>query len=258
MEDQKVLFTKAEYDASEKLAVASTSVEDRHGEKVFADGWDLKNFKKNPVLMWAHDHTQPAIGLAKNIRIDGEGKKARLLFEPIFHELTDMARAIKAMFDGGILNSFSVGFQPIEVDGTNYLQQELLEISAVNVPANPEARMLAYKSLQEKGFDAEVIKGLVGELPEAKEDLAELQEQIKDLSNKYDEVVKGLKHLNPDKGRKDALTTRQMLLKVIARANDKMLEQKVMPQKKRVSTNLVIKRAVERLLQDNKDAIKNG
>jgi len=32
------------------IAVASSSVEDRHGEKVLVDGWDLKNFKANPVL----------------------------------------------------------------------------------------------------------------------------------------------------------------------------------------------------------------
>jgi hypothetical protein len=27
----------------------------------------LKNFKKNPVLLWAHDHTIPAIGTATKI-----------------------------------------------------------------------------------------------------------------------------------------------------------------------------------------------
>jgi len=47
---------------------------------------------------------------------------------------------------------FSVGFIPVEYEpnehgGLTYKRQELLEISAVTVPANPEALMLAYKSM---------------------------------------------------------------------------------------------------------------
>jgi HK97 family phage prohead protease len=154
------LFTKAEIERTEKgmLAVASTAVEDRHGEVVSVTGWDLKNFKKNPILLWGHDHYEPAIGMAKNIRIEGTGKKAKLLFEPMFHDITDKAKALKRLVEEGFINSFSVGFRPLEIDGNTYTSQELLEISLVNVPANPDARMLAYKSLKGAGFGDSVIK----------------------------------------------------------------------------------------------------
>ena len=36
-------------------AIASTNSVDRHGEIVDNNGWELKSFKKNPVILWAHD-----------------------------------------------------------------------------------------------------------------------------------------------------------------------------------------------------------
>lgn len=157
-------FVKAGYDPKEKLAVASTDIEDRHGERVSQDGWNLKDFKRNPVLLWAHDHTEIAVGNARNIHIERTSGSPRLVFTPDFHEATDKARALKILYEQGRLNSFSVGFRPLDFDGaTNtYTKQELLEISAVNVPANPEARMLAYKSLVGKGFKKQFAKDMTG------------------------------------------------------------------------------------------------
>lgn len=90
-----------------------------------------------------------------------QGKDA-LVFEPDFHEETELARAVKALYEQGRLKTFSVGFKPIEMDGNIYTKQELLEISAVNVPANPDAQMLAYRSLQAKGFDRSTISEVLG------------------------------------------------------------------------------------------------
>src|SRR3990167_1765589 len=134
---EEKLFVKAEIERTDKgmEAVASTAVEDRHGEVVSIEGWDIRNFKKNPVLLWAHNHEEPAIGYAKNLKRD-------MTFEPVFHDKTPLAAAIKALYEGDedmppVLNSFSVGFKANEMDGNKYTSQELLEISAVNVPANP-------------------------------------------------------------------------------------------------------------------------
>lgn len=158
------LFVKANYDSKEKLAVASTSVVDRHNERINQEGWDLKNFKNNPVMLWAHDHTEIAVGVCKNIHIERKNGSARLVFTPEFHDKTEKAKALKALFEEGWLNSFSVGFIPKDFDGkdSTYLKQELLEISAVNVPANPDARMLAYKSLVGKGFKKDTAKAVTG------------------------------------------------------------------------------------------------
>ncbi len=188
------------------FAIASTAVEDRHGEVVQVEGWELKNFKANPVMLWAHDHSEIAIGVAKGIKVDGIGKKARLVFEPEFHEETEKARAIKRLFEKGILNSFSVGFRPLEAEGNQYIKQELLEVSAVNVPANPEARMMATKALE--GFDKEVIESVIDksntgqedEVEELKKKVSELESEVKVLrgqaSYKAQQRAKHLKALD--------------------------------------------------------------
>lgn len=121
------------------LAVASDETIDRVGDKLDPEKFDLKNFKKNPVLQWAHRYDIPPVGIAKNIKVDGN----KLLFEPVFHNITEMAREVAQLFMEGILKAFSVGYITRE-DGT----MELLEISAVPVPANPNALMIE-KSLGE-------------------------------------------------------------------------------------------------------------
>lgn len=233
-------------------AVASTSTLDRQGESIDQTGWDLKNFKKNPILLWSHDHTEPPIGKAKNIRVEGEGKKAALTFEPEFHDVTPRAQAIGKLFDQGIMNSFSVGFMPIEADGNTFTKSELLEISAVGVPANPEARTMAYKSLKKAGFSEETIESIGISIVDKK--LSELQDEVADLKSQIGDVVKGMKILNPS-GRNEVVVNQRLALsKAIARATDKMLE------KKQGNTALlkIVKRSNERLILDHKEELKNG
>jgi uncharacterized protein len=198
------------------IAVASSSVEDRHGEKVIVEGWDLKNFKANPVLLWGHDHNEPAIGNAKSIKITGKGSTAKLIFEPVFHDITEKARAIKLMFEKGIINSFSVGFRPLEAEGNQYLKQELLEISAVNVPANPEARMMASKALAKGGFDDATIKAVIDNQEAAFNDREELVERIKALESE-------VKVLRGQSSTSHAAEQRMRNLKAIDRLTEKLL-----------------------------------
>lgn len=260
------LFVKAEIQREDKklIAIASTSVEDRHGEVVDINGWDTKNFKKNPVLLWAHNHDLPAIGYAKNLKKD-------MSFEPVFHDKTDMAKAIKALYEGytdeegneipPILNSFSVGFKAIDMDGNKYTKQELLEISAVNVPANPEARVVAYKGL-EKMFGKDTVEKLdilttddvKGD--DEEEDVEELKERLEEAEKTIKELVKGLQHLNPAGRKSEVVTQRLALSKVVARAADRMLEAK--PQPTQAQLAKVVKRAAEKLIVDHKQELKSG
>jgi HK97 family phage prohead protease len=163
--DKPVYGLKAFYDAEEKIAIASTDVQDRQGERIDQGGWELKNFKNNPVMLWAHDHTTISVGNARNIHIERKNGSPRLVFTPDFHEATPEAKALKVLYDEGRMNSFSVGFIPKDFDaGTStYTKQELLEISAVNVPANPEAMMSARKSLVSAGISKSVIEKVVPE-----------------------------------------------------------------------------------------------
>lgn len=128
------------------LAVASEGVEDRDGEVLEVEGWDLKAFKRNPVLLWQHNrapaHNGLPIGTAKNIRITEIGKSRKLVFEPEFDASTEFNRTVQKFYGNGILNTFSVGFIPIERDGNRITKQELLEISAVTVPALSTAEVI--------------------------------------------------------------------------------------------------------------------
>ncbi len=137
----------AEKKEGKLIAVASSEIKDRMGDIVLSAGWQLKNFKKNPVLLFGHNYNEPPIGIAKNIKISGKS----LVFEPTFHGITQLSREIKAMFETipPVMKAFSVGFIPLEFDENDnkiIKKQELLEISAVPVPANQEALVTSAKS----------------------------------------------------------------------------------------------------------------
>ena len=129
--------------------VGSTEGQDRDGEVISVDGWDTKNYKKNPVFLWAHRYDQPPIGKSRKVWTD-EGK---LKFEVEFadKDTYEFADTIYRLFKGGFLKATSVGFVPKEwEDGDGdkaprrtYKKQELLELSAVPVPSNPEALVQA-------------------------------------------------------------------------------------------------------------------
>ena len=76
-------------------------------------------------------------------------------------EVNPVARIAYGLYKGGFLNAVSVGFIPLRwEDGgassasaqsataprRRYLEQELLEVSAVAIPANPDALALGLKS----------------------------------------------------------------------------------------------------------------
>lgn len=161
--DFSKLFTKAlivekDVEAGTFTAVASNARVDRHGEIVSPEGWNLDNYKKNPVLLWSHDHTIPAIGKATKVWVEGVGSQAKLMFSGAWQTVTKEGKAAAELVKLGILNSFSVGFIPSEMEGNTYTEQELLEISLVNVPANPDAMMLAYKTLKAGGLNEDVAR----------------------------------------------------------------------------------------------------
>ena len=244
------LYLKAQIKqkAGEIEGIASTAVLDRQNESVNVDGWDIKNFKKAPRLLWAHDHTEPAIGKVTKLSIDGDGKKRQLKFNAVSQEVTEKARAIKKLVEDGFINTFSVGFRPLEMEDNQIIKQELLEISVVNVPANPEAMLLAYKSLKEDGFRDKTITQVLDD--EVVKRFIELETRVSTVENKVELAVKGLKHLNPQRSKREAITTRLALSKVIARSADKLMETR--PSKSTASYVKIIKRSSDLLIQSQK------
>lgn len=138
--------------------IASTSAIDRQGDSVDQAGWDLKNFNKNPVLLWAHDYSELPIGKVTSARVE----KGKLIADFIFAsaEANPKAQQIKRLYEEGIVNASSVGFIPLERQGNIITRSELLELSLVPVPANQEALRLAMS----KGFDADFIKTIEADI----------------------------------------------------------------------------------------------
>lgn len=124
----------------------SSSAVDRMGDTIAVEGWKLDAFRKNPIVLWAHDSSSLPVAKATKLWIEGEKLKAEAEFTPV-----GMARfndTVYEMYKQGFLSATSVGFAPLKYAftddpqrrfGIDFIEQVLLEFSAVPVPANPEA-----------------------------------------------------------------------------------------------------------------------
>lgn len=146
---------KANKDTGGFSFIASTGAVDRQGEVVDPKGWQVERFKQNPVILWAHNYAELPVGKATSIRMDDKG----LYVDGVFasEEQNPKAQQVRALYEGGFLSAVSVGFIPLERDGNIITKSELLEISVVPVPANPEALSLMKTSMQ---LDASLVKSM--------------------------------------------------------------------------------------------------
>jgi HK97 family phage prohead protease len=129
--------------------ILSDETPDRIGDVISANGWDITNFKRNPIALWNHSANHP-IGRWSNVRVDGGALRGHLELAP--KGASARIDEIRALIDAGILQAVSVGFRPLESKllnekdpwgGSRYLRQELIETSLVSVPANPNALAVA-------------------------------------------------------------------------------------------------------------------
>lgn len=139
---------KAEDDATRTITFTiSTAAVDRDDDTIAVEGWELANYLKNPVVLWGHDHVSPPIAKALATWVEGGKLKSKAQF----HQEFEFADMVYRLFKGGYMNATSVGFMPKtyvvneERPGNgwgpafDFKSQELLEYSAVPIPANPEA-----------------------------------------------------------------------------------------------------------------------
>lgn len=116
---------------------------DRDNDTIAMDGWNLKNYKKNPVVMWGHDYSLPPIGRSKRLSVKGEDLISVPEFVP--KEIFPFAGMVKELVHGGWVKAASVGFVGETVawnekrGGFDFQKQELLEYSIVPIPSNPDA-----------------------------------------------------------------------------------------------------------------------
>jgi hypothetical protein len=173
--------------------IASDETLDRCGEIISAEGWRLDHYRRNPVFQNAHQYGDIIFTLGKALVTEvrhggpgsGESHPSPCVRPHLFQriqfavEANPMARIAYALYKGGFLNAVSVGFIPIRwEDGSGssssskcrrrYLEQELVEVSAVGIPANPEALALGLKSGAVEQADVRELAELLSSvLPEA-------------------------------------------------------------------------------------------
>ena len=137
----------------------SKEVVDRDGDILRASGCDFTNYMKNPVFLSFHNSREFPLGKVTKFWVEGNSVKAIVYF-PTLEELStdpnnvsEKARLCDfayCCYKTGMLNAVSVGFIPLEwietENGYDILKWELLEFSAVAVPANQDAIAQAVKS----------------------------------------------------------------------------------------------------------------
>lgn len=147
-------------DKRQMTVVGSKQMNDRDNDIIDIKGMDLKNYKKNPVFIWAHrgsDTPENVMGYAKKVWVDG--KKLMFKLEFLDMDINPRADMVYKMFKSKALRAFSIGFAPDwekasyndKRGGFDFPASELLEISAVPVPANPAALANELKQVKMTG-----------------------------------------------------------------------------------------------------------
>lgn len=153
-------------------AMISTEGKDRQGDIVVASGGRFEAFMRNPVVLFAHDSSQPPVAKALDVEVRGAG--VRSVFQFPHEGVSARADEVHRLWSAGFLNAVSIGFMPEKVSplddksfGLRFDEWELVEFSIVPVPANREALRLALRYVdQSDEEEAAIALAVVRELKE--------------------------------------------------------------------------------------------
>jgi len=129
---------------------------DRYGDVVRAKGVDFTNYRKNPVIQYAHDYEKLPIGISIKEGVDKATNTVRstALFFDDRVDTSGRSDLIYRFISSNGMRACSVGFTPTTYEdptdaerkkmgmgkyGVLYTGWDLLEFSPVPVPANPNA-----------------------------------------------------------------------------------------------------------------------
>lgn len=166
--------TKAAGEADERTLeiVASTPTVDSYGDIIVQTGWDLARYKRNPVLLTDHRASvDNVVGRAANVK----KSKEALTMTGILDDATNLtAASLLARVRNKSLRTVSVGFYPKAWDkildeegnwngGVKFLKQELIEVSFVAIPANPDAEFKPTKQAESEdaAFVTDAARGKI-------------------------------------------------------------------------------------------------
>ena len=141
---------------------ANTITKDRAGDVILSEAWTtsnaLKNFMKNPIMLFGHNHSRPIgkildlVPTESGLMVEGEVSAADL--------------QIYSLIRDEVLKTFSVGFYIKDAEWDDMTETfiikdlELLEISVVSVPCNQDSTFSLSKSVNHNDY-MELRKSLV-------------------------------------------------------------------------------------------------
>lgn len=203
---KKILNVKAEEIGERTVRFKiSSEVVDRDGDILIAEGCDFSNYEKNPVFLPFHEYNEFPLGKVVNYFVEDKAIYADVYF-PTVEELSTDEKSVSEKaklvdftyhcYKTGMLNAVSVGFliqdyeENKETGGYIVKKWELLEFSAVSVPANQEAVTQAVKS-----FGEDFVKKIGMEVKSGRRISKETQktlDDIKECARHLLELVEGL------------------------------------------------------------------
>lgn len=147
-----VTLAKATADGYDARFVVSSTHPDRVGDTFSKESLRKLTATKRLIALWQHDSKSVA-GYWENFKLSGNKLIASLKLAD-----TNLGKMIRSLLDSGVPLGSSVGFrilegQPNKHDGYEFTDVDLMEISVVSTPANPQAVLLA-KSF---GFDDSIF-----------------------------------------------------------------------------------------------------
>lgn len=173
--------------------LASTKDVDRDGEILLPSAFkNLDRYlKENPVILGFHDYHNFPIGKA----VDGKIGDNALMLDIVFAE-TESGKEAKYLYDNGFMNSFSVGFIPKSWDydeegRRTYTDVELLEVSAVPVPANAAANII--REAEKSGISLKHFKELYESKDTAQAEIPEIKDMKAEKINTLKRMYKWIK-----------------------------------------------------------------
>jgi hypothetical protein len=159
--------------------IISTEDTDRSGEIVKQNGWELTNYKNNPIVLWGHDYYSLPIGVCTETYLTEKNGIPALGARGVFlsADINPFAQQVRKLYEFGIGKgegvgcTTSVGFIPKEFDENarnTITKAELLEFSFVPIPANQgvgpaQGRALSFEEARELNLDTAILikKGVI-------------------------------------------------------------------------------------------------
>ena len=155
-----------------RMVIAANELS-RNGDDLNLRGISFKDYRKNPVVLWAHN-TYSGIPIAKTLKI-GHDDQGRIVADFEFNSDNEFASRVENAWNGGFIRAASIHYIPTKVvevrneagsvERLRVEESELLEWSLVPVPADPDSVRAAARAL---GLPAEIFRGLEPE-PEPEE-----------------------------------------------------------------------------------------